>query len=185
MKNKWHPVEWIYKDHDYFLGFAIKKTKDVDLSKDLVQDVFMQLLTMNQHKLLIIIDSGHIKSYVCKIILMKFFSKKSSFHKQHVSWKNNKIKADNSFLEHLANENADHSEESVWVEEMHQKIDNCLENFDDYDRQIFNLYYETGLSFRKLSDETGIEARSLEHSVKKVRENIKQMINVEGHQKTK
>jgi len=177
MKNKWHPIEWIYKDFEYFLGFAVKKTKDKYLSEDLVQDTFLQLMTMNQHKLLIIIDSGRIKTYVCKIILMKYFSKRSAFHKQNVAYQNNKIKSNDSFLEHLVNQNEQMNvEHDEWVEDMHQKVDDCINHFDEYDQKVFQLYYELGLSFRRLSDETGIDARSLEHSVKKVRENIKKQI---------
>ena len=107
MKNKWHPIEWIYKDHAYFLGFAIKQTKDKDLSEDLVQETFLQLMTMNQHKLLIIIESGKIKTYICKIMMVKYYSKKSQFHKKIVQYKKKKIESDNSFLEHLANKNAE------------------------------------------------------------------------------
>ena len=87
MKDKWHPIEWIYKDHAYFLGFAIKQTKDKDLSEDLVQETFLQLMTMNQHKLLIIIDSGKIKTYICKIMMVKYYSSKSQFNKKLVQYK--------------------------------------------------------------------------------------------------
>lgn len=172
MKNKWHPIEWIYKDFDYFLGFAIKQTKDKDLSQDLVQETFLQLMTMNQHRLLIIIDSGKIKTYICKIMMVKYYSAKSQFNKKMVQYKKKKIQSDESFLEHLANKNSpEHHQETL--NEMNEKIDNCLTHFDEYDRKLFQLYYETGLSVRKLSEETGISFKSIQYTIDKVKKNIK------------
>jgi RNA polymerase sigma factor (sigma-70 family) len=173
-----HPIEYVYKDYSYFLGFVIKKTKDRTLAEDLIQDTFLQLMTMNQHKLLIIIDSGRIKTYVCKIMMVKYFSKKSQFNKKYVQFNKNKISCDSSFLEHLANKGIESEDDSIeWCKEMQTSIDNCLETFDDYDRKIFNLYYELGLSFPKLEDELGISQRSLRLTITKVRNNIKELIS--------
>tara|TARA_B110000008_G_scaffold40786_1_gene37721 strand:- start:239 stop:766 length:528 start_codon:yes stop_codon:yes gene_type:complete len=175
MKDKWHPIEWIYKDHAYFLGFAIKQTKDKDLSEDLVQETFLQLMTMNQHKLLIIIDSGKIKTYICKIMMVKYYSAKSQFNKKMVQYKKKKIQSDESFLEHLANINSpEHHQETL--NQMNEKIDNCLLHFDEYDRKLFQLYYETGLSVRQLSEETGISFKSIQYTIDKVKKNIKNII---------
>jgi|TARA_R110002020_G_scaffold100633_2_gene237779 RNA polymerase sigma factor (sigma-70 family) len=177
MKNNWHPIEWIYKDFNYYLGFAINKTKDKDLSEDLVQETFVQLMTMNQHKLLIIIDSGKIKTYVCKIMMVKFYSNKSQFNKKMVQYKRKKIESDESFLEHLANKNADDEQGQLHhIEKMNKKIDDCLNTFDEYDRKLFQLYYETGLSIRRLSEETGITFKSIQYTIDKVKKNIKDLI---------
>lgn len=177
MKNKWHPIEWIYKDFQYYLGFAIKQTKDKDLSEDLVQETFLQLMTMNQHKLLIIIDSGKIKTYICKIMMVKYFSAKSQFNKKMVQYKKKKIKSDASFLEHLVNKNNEIDDTTnEYIDSLHKKIDDCLATFDDYDRKLFQLYYETGLSVRKLSQETGITFKSIQYTIDKVKKNIKNLI---------
>ena len=175
MKNQWHPIEWIYKDYKYFLGFAIKQTKDKDLSEDLVQETFLQLMTMNQHKLLIIIDSGKIKTYICKIMIVKFYSTKSQFNKKMVQYKKKKINSDDSFLEHLANKRIENNSNDH-VEMMNEKIDDCLNTFDEYDRKLFQLYYETGLSIRRLSEETGITFKSIQYTIDKVKKNIKDLI---------
>ena len=174
--KKYHPIEYVYKDYKYFLGFAIKKTKDTFLAEDLVQEVFLQLLTMNHHKLLIILDGGKIKTYVCKIMLVKYFSKKSQFHKKNVKYKNNKVRPtnNNSFIEKKINEQIEHSDN---VDDMLFKIDNCLKSMDVYDAKVFKLYYETGLSFRRLEEETGISQRSLRNTITKVRDNIKTILN--------
>lgn len=174
--KKYHPIEYVYKDYKYFLGFAIKKTKDAFLSEDLVQEVFLQLLTMNQHKLLIIIDGGKIKTYVCKILLVKYFSKKSQFHKKYVRYNNLKVRPTNnsSFIEKVINEQNEHEDN---VLEMEAKINECLKTMDVYDTKVFKLYYETGLSFKKLEEETGISQRSLRNTITKVRNNIKKIID--------
>tara|TARA_R100000781_G_C4081956_1_gene127997 strand:+ start:1223 stop:1780 length:558 start_codon:yes stop_codon:yes gene_type:complete len=174
--KKYHPIEYVYKDYDYYLGFAIKKTKDKFLSEDLVQEVFLQLLTMNHHKLLIILDGGRIKTYICKIMMVKYFSKKSQFHKKYVRYNNNKVRPtnNNSFIEKKINEQLEYED---GIQLMESKIDKCLEEFDEYDRDVFKIYYETGLSFRKLEEETGISQRSLRNTITSVREKIKKMIH--------
>ena len=149
--KKYHPIEYVYKDYKYYLGFAIKKTKDRFLSEDLVQEVFLQLLTMNQHKLLIILDGGKIKTYVCKIMMVKYFSKKSQFHKKYVRYNNLKVRTKNN--------------------------ETFIEKIDKYDRDVFKLYYEAGMSFNKLEKETGISKRSFRNTITKVRDKIKIMVN--------
>lgn len=177
MKNQWHPIEWIYKDFKYYLGFAINKTKDKDLSEDLVQETFLQLMTMNQHKLLIIIDSGKIKTYICKIMMVKYYSNKSQFNKKIVQYKKKKIESNESFLEHLVNKNAEFDvDANEHLNIMNKKIDDCLKTFDEYDRKLFQLYYETGLSIRRLSEETGITFKSIQYTIDKVKKNIKDLI---------
>ncbi len=171
MKNKWHPIEWIYKDYNYFLGFALKQTKDKMHSEDLVHETFLQLMTMNQHRLLIIIESGKIKTYICKIMMVKYFSAKSQFNKKIVQYNKKKIKCESSFLESLANkQNLIDQESDEYVSLLNKKIDRCLESVDEYDRKLFNLYYEMGLSTKNLSEETKISQKSIEYTLKKVRE---------------
>ena len=59
---------------------------------------------------------------------------------------------------------------------MNKRIDDCLNTFDEYDRKLFQLYYETGLSVRKLSEETGITEKSIWYTINKVKKNIKNLI---------
>lgn len=174
--KKYHPIEYVYKDYKYYLGFAIKQTKDTFLSEDLVQEVFLQMLTMNHHKLLIILDGGKIKTYICKIMMVKYFSKKSQFHKKYVRYNNNKVRPRNNeaFMERIMNEKIEYED---GILDMEMKINKCLETFEEYDRDIFNLYYETGLSFNKLEKETGISQRSLRNTITKVREQIKTILH--------
>ena len=177
MKNNWHPIEWIYKDFKYYLGFAIKKTKDSDLSEDLVQETFLQLMSMNQHKLLIIIESGKIKTYICKILMVKYYSKKSQFNRKFVQYKKKKIESDESFLEHLANKNSEVVEEvNSHNQKLKKQIDDVLETIDEYDKDLFKLYFESGISIRKLSKETGISFKSIQYTIEKVKKHIKNQL---------
>jgi len=177
MKNNWHPIEWIYKDFKYYLGFAIKKTKDSDLSEDLVQETFLQLMSMNQHKLLIIIESGKIKTYICKILMVKYYSKKSQFNRKFVQYKKKKIESDESFLEHLANKNSEVVEEvNSHNQKLKKQIDDVLETIDEYDKDLFKLYFESGISIRKLSKETGISFKSIQYTIEKVKKHIKKKL---------
>jgi len=92
-----------------------------------------------------------------------------------VQYKKKKINSDDSFLEHLANKRIENNSNDH-VEMMNEKIDDCLNTFDEYDRKLFQLYYETGLSIRRLSEETGITFKSIQYTIDKVKNNIKKLI---------
>jgi len=171
--RKYHPIEYVYKDYDYYLGFVINKTKDRYLAEDLVQEVFLQLLTMNHHQLLIILEGGRIKTYICKILMVKYFSKKSQFNRKYVQHNKNKVNASDGFIEKKINDN--NLDDGVL--DMEAKINKCLDSFDEYDKKVFQLYYELGLSYSKLEDEIGISQRSLRNTITKVRNNIKEMLH--------
>jgi DNA-directed RNA polymerase specialized sigma24 family protein len=48
--------------------------------------------------------------------------------------------------------------------------------FDWFDRQAFKLYYDSGMSMQKLSDETSIAKTSIFLSVKKVKVRLKELL---------
>ena len=109
--------------------------------------------------------------------MVKYFSNKSQFNKKIVQYKKKKIQSDESFLEHLVNKNAEIEDDSTeHLKIMNQKLEDCMNTFDEYDKKLFKLYYETGLSIRKLSDETGISFKSIQYTIDKVKKNIKQLL---------
>ena len=72
MKVKTYTItEMLYLDFDDYLGFANTFVKDYDMAKDVVQDVFLQLITSNSNHLLWVDTAGSSKSYIKKIIAVR------------------------------------------------------------------------------------------------------------------
>ena len=92
-------IEVMYKDYNKFYAFALSLLKNKYLAEDVVQDVFLQLLSSNSNHLLWILDTGKGVSYINKIIAVRCLSKKSQFYKQQIKYIKSKISVSESELE--------------------------------------------------------------------------------------
>lgn len=172
--KKYNVIELIYKDYDAFLNFAFKLTGERHLAEDVIQDVFTQLLTSNNNHLVFLYTSGKAKSYINKIIAVRCLSKKSKFYKIHIEYSKNKVQIDDRTLEILYNQ---YNSKSISTSDMfYNKIKKIISIFDEYEKSLFLLYYESGLTFEELSIETGIPKISIYNTVRKVKNKIKDSI---------
>jgi len=60
-----------------------------------------------------------------------------------------------------------------------QKIYNYIDTFNPYDRKLYNLYIDTKLSMREISNQTGISLTSIFKTIKSCNERIKHFIELE------
>ncbi len=175
MNNKTYSVvEVLYKDHSKFLAFAISLLKDKALAEDIVQDVFLQLLTSNSNHLIWIFSEGKGVSYINKIIAVRCLSKKSQFYKKNILYVKNKIKVEPKELEYLYHKI--HAENFSVSNLLLDKINKELKKFSEYERDLFLLYYESGFTYEELSKEVGIPKISIYNTIRKVKKKIKQNI---------
>tara|TARA_R110000823_G_scaffold315684_1_gene449691 strand:+ start:4939 stop:5460 length:522 start_codon:yes stop_codon:yes gene_type:complete len=167
-------VEILYRDYQTYYRFAYSLLKDKYLSEDVVQDVFLQLLTSNSNHLLWIFDTGKGVSYVNKIIAVRSLSKKSKFYKQQIAYIKNKLSVSEVELEYLHNKI---NNNSVLLSEILTKaITKIINTFDEYERDLFLLYYDSNMTYEELSEETGIPKISIYNTVRKVQKKIKEQI---------
>jgi len=167
-------VEILYKDKDIFTRFAYSLLKDKYLAEDVVQDIFIQLLTSNSNHLLWIYDTGKGVSYINKIIAVRCLSKKSQFYKQQVAYIKNKLYVSENELEYLYNKI---NNKSILLSEiLTNSINEIINTFDDYEKDLFLLYYDSNMTYKELSKKTGIPKISIYNTVRKVQKQIKEQL---------
>ena len=167
-------VEYLYKDFDEYVGFANSFLKDFDLAQDVVQDVFMQLSKSNSNHIIWIHDSGSSKSYIKKIIAVRCLSKKSQFHKKNVQYKKNKTNLKTYELEIILHDRQTYI--SDYDKVRLAKVLKIISTFEEYERNLFLLYYESDCTYEELSKEIGISKISIYNTIRKVRQRIKKKL---------
>jgi len=136
--------------------------------------VFLQLLTSNSNHLLWIFDTGKGVSYINKIIAVRCLSKKSQFYKQQITYIKSKVDVNERELEYLYNI---FNNSSISLSEvLTNKILKIIDTFDDYEKNLFLLYYESGMTYKELSQEVGIPKISIYNTVRKVQKKIKERL---------
>ena len=172
--KKYSVVEILYKEYDKFFSFALSLLKNRSLAQDVVQDVFLQLMTSNSNHLIHIYGAGSGVSYVNKIIAVRCLSKKSQFYKQQLSYERNKVKVSEQELEYICNPIFN---TSIPINKLlFAKIEKAISTFDEYEKNLFMLYYESGMTYGELSKQIGIPKLSIYNSVRKVRKQIKKLV---------
>jgi len=175
LKSKAYTItEILYIDYDEYVGFAYSFLKDKNLSEDVVQDVFLQLITSNSNHLLWVETAGSSKSYVKKIIAVRCLSKKSQFYKKNIEYKKNTINMQPHEMEYVLHlkVTTDLSYDKI----KYQKVLDIISKFDEYERTLFLLYYESDMTYEELSKETGIPKISIYNTVRKIRNKIKEKL---------
>lgn len=170
-------IEALYEHFKELVIFATPLTRDKGLAEDVVQDVYLQLLTSDTNRLLWIYAEGGGLNYLKKIVAVRVLSKKSQFYRKRILYNKNKVKTDINVLEHLLNKNEGNVPQN-YKERLKQTLDSTLETFNYYERNIFLLYYESNLTYNELADETGIPKISIFNTVRKVKTKIKELVNV-------
>lgn len=177
MKVKTYTItEMLYLDFDEYVGFANTFVKDYDMAQDVVQDVFLQLITSNSNHLLWVDTAGSSKSYIKKIIAVRCLSKKSQFYKKNIEYNKNKVTVELYELENILHEKTNNI--SNYDKVKYDLVLQTLSTFDEYDRSLFLLYYESDLTYEELSKEIGIPKISIYNTIRKVKKKTKEKLNI-------
>ncbi|QDP57728.1 MAG: hypothetical protein Unbinned6486contig1001_43 [Prokaryotic dsDNA virus sp.] len=172
--KKYSVVEILYKDYDKLVRFAVSLLKNKSLAEDVVQDVFLQLISSNSNHLVWIYGNGKGLSYLNKIIAVRCLSKKSKFYKEQILYQKNKLPTSESELEYLYNKT--NLEQTIVDKKLLKKIHLIVNTFDEYEKNLFLLYYESEMTYKELSEEIGIPKISIYNTVRKVTKKIKELI---------
>jgi RNA polymerase sigma factor (sigma-70 family) len=169
-------IEALYEHYKALVIFATPLTRDKGLAEDVVQDVYLQLLTSDTNRLLWIYAEGGGLNYLKKIVAVRVLSKKSQFYRKRIAYRKNKLNIDISNLEYLIIDN--NYLPDLYKDKLKASINKALDKFDYYERNIFLLYYESKQTYNELAEETGIPKISIFNTVRKVKKQIKELVNV-------
>lgn len=153
-------LDKLSKFHNDWLRM-VKSMGGDDFTEDIVQEMYLKIYSKGYNALN---DKGEVnKFYVyltLKSILMSYFVEKSKV-----------IKVSIDDYNHLKDD-TDMEEENAF-NNLSLKVDNEINKWHWYDREIFEMYRYSGMSIRKIGSETGISFVSIYHTLKDAKDKIK------------
>tara|TARA_R100001163_G_scaffold41599_1_gene31524 strand:+ start:23405 stop:23932 length:528 start_codon:yes stop_codon:yes gene_type:complete len=156
-----HWIELIYKHHKEWIDIATALgSKNPE---DIVQEAYYRLLKYGDPKKFIRKDKVH-RGYM-------FFVIRNIYNDEYK--KSKKMpKDENTTTFKQLNENELEKEKAFW--KLCQKMDKHLESFHWYDKKIFEIYRDSGMSIRKMAKETQISWVNIFHTLKKVKTEMRE-----------
>jgi RNA polymerase sigma factor (sigma-70 family) len=156
----------------YQIALKITKGNDID-AQDLTQEVYIIMLEYNQEKLKTIYDNGHLKFWVARVMLNQYLRSSSPFKKKHHTY----LKDENALICDLRQDNSESDiSYKIETEKRLELVNGIMNDLHFYDKTLFKVYYETNHSIRSLAEATGISTTSIFHTIKNVRNYIKDEI---------
>lgn len=167
---------------------GICKTNKID---DLLQELYLILLTKKDELITNLNERGEVKFYIIRVIMSQYFSTSSKYYEL--------FKKQNGYIADFNEEFSEEKQENVIskmsmedyykTEEDNEKAKNerekllfiqqQLEKENWYDREIFERYMGEKTSFTKLSKKLNISRNSLWNTVDKVKKTIKKNGNID------
>ena len=169
-----------------FVEMSFAFTHDINEIEEAVQECLMYFLQMNPSVLKSIFEKdGHkgLIRYGAVVLRRSFTSPRSPYYYKykkyytHIDSRSSNITYDNSDVYHKKHlYNIPNSEEYQQWQKL-ELIDQALDSFYWYDRDVFKLYYYEGNTLTGLAKKTGISRNSLFTTIDKVREQLKELLD--------
>lgn len=160
--------------YDKIYEIALKITKNnVNDAKDLTQDVCLIVLEYDDEKMCKIIDNGHLIFWVARVMMNQYARSNSTFKTKYHTY----LRSENVEIN-----NFEYSDDIHWQEERENKLEFIQEKLQDlheYDKLLFQIYFSSGKSIRKLSKESGISVTSIYTTLKNVKNYLKDEVENE------
>lgn len=155
--------------YQQLLGTSINMLKDVDLAKDVVQEVFLQIWKKRSELNINSSVGGYLKRAVINRSLNKIRAKKSFLDTQHLEEKPSKEPSAVDYLEE---------------EDLHKAMKTALDTLPDRCRTIFVMKRLEGMSQKEIAGELGISPKTVENQITKalkvLKESVKPFLNKSG-----
>ena len=157
------------KRYDFYRSVAIKLCKSIEIGEELVQELFLILIKKDQDLLDRLLKDQKAEAYCIRIMKTQLFSKNTKFYKREISWKKNRS------TESVKDQPDVRRSESDFLDMINaEKVDLLIKRLPYFQREVFRVYYEGGISFTKFSEESGIARKTLYNTIQKVKKYIKE-----------
>lgn len=166
-------MQWLSKvseHHDEYIKY-VRKMGATSHAEDIVQEMYL-LLNKYKCEKKVIRDNGTVnKSYIWRTLYNLFILYKRNSKKFTM--------VDIDEHQYLFDEQPNELKEEAY-EKIITKIESHLNELDDngypYNKELFKMYVNTGLSMRGISRETNISLRSIFYTLSKCKEELSQEI---------
>lgn len=153
-------LERLYKHHNELIALAVVFSKQD--AEDIIQDVYIKVSLYAKEDKLFINDKLN-KHYLFIIIRNVYIT---NYHK-----KNHTEDITNFEIEY---NDFNELEEIDWFNFM-TKCKAEVDSWDIYDKKLFSLYRDSGMSMQEISNETKISKTSIFHSLKEHKRKLKDL----------
>lgn len=136
--------------------------------EELKSQLILQLLKMSDKKLKHAVDNNYLEYLcftICKRIVSGNISDSGIFYKKHL----------------FNDELYDVVDEVDTTYNLVDEVDEILNNLHWYNKSLFNFYYKDGYNYREISEMTGINIKSVFHTIKLTKDLIKNKIKENGN----
>ena len=148
---------------------ALAKMNPEDLREDLRQEIFVALCEMDDSRIITLHTNKQLKFFAVRIMLNMIQSKTSRFF-----YKFRRGAYDPYHESHDKAEDEPECEETF--SKRYEAVCDELGTMYWYKRELFRLYVESGCNAAKVSRETKIPIRSVYHTIKEVKDQIKNRV---------
>ena len=168
-------VELVYKKHhNWLIACAYNLTQDQEDAESLIQDVYLQLLEMQNLEKIVYNETDLNLFYLYKIIKSKFLNNVKADQKL------NKTALKEDLRESKADEEYDHQRDEN-TERLLELVDEALnDELHWFDSKLFVTYIEENHSIQSLHNATKISKNAIFTSLRKTKTLIKTRANDEN-----
>ena len=168
-------VELVYnKHHNWLIACAYNLTQDQEDAESLIQDVYLQLLEMQNLEKIVYNETDLNLFYLYKIIKSKFLNNVKADQKL------NKTALKEDLIESKADEEYDHQRDEN-TERLLELVDEALnDELHWFDSKLFVTYIEENHSIQSLHNATKISKNAIFTSLRKTKTLIKTRANDEN-----
>ncbi len=181
-------IDKIYKliadNRNRFVAVASRYTEDKNVIDEVVQEQMLYFMQMNKQVLIDIFDKDGLEGlikYGAVAIHRAVTSPRSNYFYKYRKYY---TKIDGSYTNYDQPNCKDISQIPAVKDDYHKhelmdKIDNALKTMYWYDKKVFEVYYNEGHTLDSLAKKTGISRNSLFTTLKKVRTQLKEILDSE------
>lgn len=181
-------IDKIYKliadNRNRFVAVAERYTDDKNVIDEVVQEQMLYFMQMNKQTLTDIYDKDGLEGlvkYGAVAIHRAITSPRSTYYYKYRKYY---TKIDGSYTNYNAPNCKDISqipgvEDSYKKEELLEKVNKALKGMYWYDKAVFEVYYYEGHTLDSLAKKTGISRNSLFSTIKKVKTQLKEILEDE------
>lgn len=157
-----------------FLTRVSKTYVGKENGSDLLNDICVKLLEEGE-VLDKLCERGEMMKYVCRILSISSFSRRSPYYKKYKLFTDKSQDIDIERMVHEV-ENEYLRPTEIEIEKKLERATGLLKNIEWFDREVFKAYYLHSHSLSTLENATGIPRKTLYKSIRKAQAEIKSQI---------
>ena len=167
----------IAKNRNRFVVVASRYTEDKNVIDEVVQELYLYLYQCNKETLIDIYEKDGIEGivkYGAVAIHRAITSSRSNYYYKYRKYYTKIVDCGVVDITQVPE-----FKDDLYKKKLIHKVEKELENMYWYDKKVFEVYYNEGHTLDSLAEKTGISRNSLFSTIKKVRTQLKEILDNE------